>query len=247
MIEFDSIRQELDDAFPQHGGHTSTPQSDSGAEQPDDKPERVHFDERQQKRVDELIRNAMGRAGREHRDEAARLRQELEALRSQQGQQHTPQDVLLTELSTTRAELSALKQQQSEASIMGEIRKVTGAFVDGELAASILRQGVRQIDGKLVPTDQDGNPRLTADFEPMTLEDAANDLARTKPFLARSDVRSGSGSTEASHSMLSSVTDDKLSELFGKHSDPRKANALAMRDPGKYRALRSRAKERGIF
>jgi hypothetical protein len=212
-----------------------------------EKPAKITFDEAQQKRVDELIRRAQGRAARELREHNEQLKTELEALRGQQGQQAVPNDVL-TELSTTRTELQAMRQKETESQIMGEIRKHTGAFVDAELAGQLLRQGIRQVEGKLVPVDADGNPRLNSDFEPMTLEDAARDLARQKPFLARGDVRFfGAGSTEASRSMLDSVSDAKLSELYGKNSDPRKANALAMRDPAKYRALRSKAKERGLL
>jgi hypothetical protein len=128
------MNEELTEALTEVQEHLGNPQDTQ------EKPAKITFDEAQQKRVDELIRRAQGRAAKDVRQELETTKAALEALRGQQGQQAVPNDVL-TELSTTRAELAALRQQQTEAQIMSEIRNHTGSFVDAELAAQLIRQG----------------------------------------------------------------------------------------------------------
>jgi hypothetical protein len=235
------MNEELTEALTEVQEHLGNPQDTQ------EKPAKITFDEAQQKRVDELIRRAQGRAARELREHNEQLKTELEALRGQQGQQAVPNDVL-TELSTTRAELQAMRQKETESQIMSEVRKVTGGFVDQELAAQLIRQGIRQVEGKLVPVDADGNPRLNSDFEPMSLEDAARDLARQKPFLARGDVRLfGAGSTEAARSTLGDVPRARLAQLFGPNSDAAAANRLALKDARAYSRYKEAARKEGLI
>jgi hypothetical protein len=210
---------------------------------------KVTFTPEQQVRLDEIIRESQGRAGREAREEAARLRQELAALRA--ATPH-PDDTgtreLASQLAEANAERSALKQANSEAQIMSHLRAVSGEFVDIELAARIMREQVKNIDGKTVVVDSDGHARLNASYEPMTTAELAAELVAAKPFLARGRMSGGSGSVPDTAGPTTSS--HQLEKLFGRNQErdaAKKLNAMAIRDPRRYQALKAQARAKGLI
>jgi len=219
---------------------TTTTAAEKAAEQTADTP--VVFDEKQQERVNQVIREASARAGAEARAEADRLKKELEAIKASTNV--TPDAA--AELALTKAELASLKRAHEEASVKDALRAAVGSdFLDGELACDILRSQVKVIDGKPVPVDAQGNPRMNAAFEVMSLREAAQQLATAKPFLARGTVRPGTGSYQSQSTTTTSGP--KLEDLFGRSSNSGLANKLAMSRPSEYARLRSLARERGLI
>jgi hypothetical protein len=179
------------------------------------KPAKITFDAAQKERINTIVREATARAGAEARQEAARLKAELDAAR-RTPTPPAPSADLSVELATTRAELASLRSAQEENSIRDSLRRAVGTeFIDPDLAVQILRAGVKVVNGKPVPVDADGNERLGADFNPMSLKEYARELAAQKPFLARSKALGGAGSKLAD-SMPS--TGPRLEEYFGPSS-----------------------------
>jgi hypothetical protein len=150
------------------------------------------------------------------------------------------------ELATTRAELSALKAAQQETAIRDTLRAAVGNdFLDGELAANILRSSIKLVDGKTVVVDGSGQVRLGPTLDVMTVTELAKELQTSKPFLVRSRIVGGLGSSQSQS--MSTSTGPKLEDLFGPRSNGGAANRLALQNPQAYRAMRARAKEQGLL
>lgn len=210
-----------------------------GGEQP--QPEaKVTFDERQQAKVAEIVAEVKRTTAAAER---ARVASELEAKTTPQGDDSQ----LRLKLAETEAERDSLRSSQQEAKILEQLRSAVGEeFVDRELIVKLLREKAKMVDGRVVMLADDGSPAFNASFEVMSPQEAAVALAASKPFLVRSTLRHGVGSTPASVSGLASAA-PRLEELFGKHSDSRRANEFALAQPQEYRRLRLQARERGLI
>lgn len=210
-----------------------------GGEQPQQET-KVTFDERQQAKVQEIVAEVKRNTAAAER---ARVASELEAKTT------TPQgdDSLRLKLSEVEAERNVLRCAQTEALLLEQLRSAVGEeFVDRDLCVKLLRENAKMVEGHVVMLADDGSPALNASFEALSPQEAAAALAASKPFLVRSTLRPGVGSTPASVSGLATAA-PRLDELFGKHSDSRKANAFAMAQPQEYRRLRLQARERGLI
>lgn len=233
-----------DDEPNRHRGQpqAAAPQSESPATQP----EKITFSDAQKHKVDEIVRGAMGRAAKELRAENASLRQRLESFeKGTSGQQSdTAADLLAAELASTKAERDNLMHEREDAKVSEQLqRAASGKFVNSALAARLMRDSVKVMDGKPVVVGPDGSERLNANLEPMTLADLAQEIQNQHPYLVRSEVRPGVGSTPAA----GVLPDTQLERLFGKNGDVAALNRIALHDPQKYRRLRAQAKEQGII
>jgi hypothetical protein len=203
-------------------------------------PEKVTFSEVQQARVNEIIRDAMARAGSEARTETARVTAELAAAK-------LPGTEDAVKLATANAELGSLRAEKAEASVAAVLRAAVGTttFFDPELASQILRSSIKIVEGKPVVIGQDGQPRLNASFDPMSPAELAQELAASKPFLVRGTVGPGLGSSQRSDAV--SHERIPLESIFGRGSDGGAANRLAMRSPKEYQRLKLAAREKGLI
>jgi hypothetical protein len=213
-------------------------------QQPTEQQEKVTFDARQQEKVNDLIRKAQGRAARELREELARVQLELAAVKQTAPQADQGTQMLATELAATKAERDALARERQDTNITEHLRRAAGdQFVNQDLAVNLMRQNVRVVDGKPVVIGPDGNPRMNASLDQMTLQDLATELTVQHPYLARGTVRPGTGSTPAS----TGVPPVQLDKLFGKGSNAAEINRLALHDPEKFRRLRRQARQEGLI
>jgi len=206
--------------------------------------DKVVFDDRQKARINELIKGAMGRAGKEARERAAELETELATLRTKLPHEEPN---LALELDTTKAELKALKDAQRENTVKEALRRAASdTYIDQELGIRLMRDRVSVDDnGRITVLAADGTPALNGStLEPATLADLAQTIANEKKYLARSAVRPGSGSA-LNQNQQSSLP--KLETLFGPRSDGGAANKLAMRNPALYHQLKAQARERGLL
>jgi hypothetical protein len=210
------------------------------------KPEKITFDEKQQAKVSELIKRAQSAAGREARAEAARLKLELETARRAAPSQE-PDTSTLLKLAQAESELSTLKREREETAIKDACRAAVGNdFLNQDLAVRLLRDNIRVIDGKPVVVDESGAPKMGADFEPVSLRDAALALAQEHKYLARGSVRPGAGSTPAE----STANPVKLETMFGRDATPEgvgQMHKLARFDRPRYERLRQAARQRGLI
>jgi hypothetical protein len=101
--------------------------------------------------------------------------------------------------------------------------------------------------GKWVVLNEKGQPRLNAAMEEMSLAEFFNDFAAKNPYLVKSSIKQGVGSTEASRSALSRSGKFEVSQIFGKASNSALASKLMKEDPAEYRRLKVIAKEAGLL
>jgi len=218
--------------------NTTTTPTDGNGEQP--ARTKITFSPEQQARVDALIRNAQGRAASELRAEAAELRGKVEAISLELDQvkaertQHAEQLETLKAQQSEQAEL--LKQREAE---LAQTRKSTViqqaaqrlGFFDAEQTEKLVSDQLTfDASGKLV----------TATGIPVV--DHLTGLAQRSPHLVRSEVKTGSGSTESrDFAGTSPFAKSELQKYFGRGSNAAETNRMALEQPERYRALRREA------
>ena len=208
----------------------------------------VKFDERQQRRVSELIRERQGHFAREARAEAARLKAENDALKlqvaakSHENPAPVSDDVqrLSLRLAERDAEVAAMRSQQSEAQIMEELRQAAhaaGVQAVDPVFFRLLREQTKVENGKVVVSDTDDA------MEPLSLKAHVEKFAASKPFLIRGQVSPGLGSTQATYNRPSK--ESQLETFFSNSAQQNiyvKTHGLAA-----YKQLVAQAAEYGIM
>lgn len=204
--------------------------------------QKVTFDDAQKARINQIVADASRRAGEEARAEADRLKRELDAAKAIQ----TPVDNSALELATTKAELSALKRDQQESALLASLRSAAGdLFLDSELGTRLMRDSVRVgADGAPYVVGADGAPALNSAFEKMSLRELAQQVANQRKYLARGEVKPGSGSTPSLGNFSSAP---RLEDLFGPNSNGGLANKLALKSRSEYLRLRQLAHQKGLI
>ena len=221
---------------------------------PEPNAEKVVFDEIQQKKVDELIRESMGRA-------ASSVKAELHAAQ--------------TRLTTLEAELQAAKDAAAAAS--GDVVKAKDAeilkakaetiavrkqnaiteagakynFYDpGNQLAKLTGDQIK-FDGernRFVVVGDDGTPRVGLDGStPLTVDEFFREFATKNPHLVKGEVRPGVGSSESQTWKPAPTEREKICRLFGKNSDAVACNRLALSDPAEFKRQRYLAKSYGLI
>lgn len=210
---------------------------------PETAEEPVEFSSAQQKKIELIVKEVSARAGADARAEAERLRKEVEALKA--ATPVTPD--LSKDLELSRAELKALKAAQSESQLTEQLRQAAGdMFLDTSLAVRLMKDSVKiGADGKPIVVDEQGNPALGSDFQPLSLAGLAERIADQKKFLARGVVKRGAGSTPGGGAPANAGP--RLADLFGPKSNGGLANALALRSPSEYTRLKNLAREKGLL
>jgi hypothetical protein len=224
MPETDSIIRAEQEAAPQ-----AQPQ----------KPAKVTFDQIQQEKVNELIREAQGRAARDLRTEleaarAAAAAQSAELSLYKNGAdpalQEARQKLAIEQTARTAAEQ---REKRAEANVVLRDLLQQEAVIGVADATRLLADSVTWKGGKLQGAD--GRP----------VEVVVHDFVSSRPHLVRSSVRSGAGATEAAVPLRAG--EPKLADLFGKGSSGKMANDLALSRPQEYRRLRARARAEGLI
>jgi hypothetical protein len=200
---------------------------------PTPEPERVSFTPEQQAKVDQIVREAHGRLARDLREqlakekaEKARIEAELEIARAAASPDATALEKAQYETQQERqrreAAEQALVRRDREDAIRAAAR--TAGFVSETQAL------------KLVDVPEGATPA--------EIEKLVSDYGAANPNLIKGQVRPGSGSTPASGLPAPTVP---LEKLFGRDSDARLANALAIKNPVEYKRMRAVAKAKGIL
>jgi hypothetical protein len=204
----------------------------------------VTFTEAQQARINEIVREAMGRAGREHRDRAEQLSTENTTLKSQLEEASgklSAADALAARIATLEAE-----HRQSKVSDAITSAAVEAGFVDLEVARLLAMQAIQVGEnGEITVKGSDGQPRLDEVGNPLSLVDYFREIGARKRYLVRTEMRGGSGSFEAVRP--SGPTDGELEKYFGKKSSGAAADALYRHSKQKYLAMKAAAQRRGLI
>ena len=209
------------------------------------KPEK--YTDAQQAHINELIRSAQSRAAKGLRAELNQAKSEMQSLQATLDAKITAGDPRVhAENAELKAELAALKRAGQEAQLDATLRAAATAagFVDPEVGVMVLRPHVREIDGRVVGVDAEGNLLHDASMNPLSPHAVAERIAAQKPYMVRGNVHGGTGSTQRGNMPTSGP---KLEDLFGKSSNSQLANNFALRQPNRYAQLRRQAREQGLI
>ncbi len=258
------------------------------ASEKNDEQKKVVFSEEQQAKVNELIQDAMGRAGREARERAAALEQNVATLTSKltAAEEALKNASTKTEKSNAKADVDALSAQIEEMKRAGQttaqelealrakekallqeaaaarnetlsvrkqvaIQSAAGKvnFVDVSIVAKLTEDSIKWDEAKktFIVVNEQGQPRLNASFDPMSLEEFYTDFAAKNPYLVRGDVKPGVGSSQNKRFDVSGNGKFTVTDVFGPKSDSKKATQLMKDDPAEYRRLKTMAKEQGLI
>ena len=246
--EYDAMRDEISDALRAEQPHTpqpTTPQPEKPVKEPP-----VKFDERQQRRVSELIKERQGHFAREARaNEAAALARvkELELQLAAKGHENplpVTEDVqrLSLRLAEKDAELNSMRATQQEAAILEELRAAAHeakiSFVD-PVAFRLLRETTKVEQGKIQMTDTDET------MSPISLQEHVRRFAATRPFLVRGQVSPGLGSTQATYERPSK--ESQLAEFFKPGNAAASNTYVRTHGLAAYKQLVAQAAEFGIM
>jgi len=239
-------------ALPAVADVVSDPNQDKPAPTPvpsvDDEP--VKFDERQQRKIDEIVRSAQGRAASETRQKLSVANHKISELEAQlqnavaaSKPDASEADRLRAELDAERAGRAAEKAQATKDKLDAAILNAASeaGFLNPPQALKLLRDNVRMgEDGNIVVTDDDGIP-----LENQSVKTFVTAYAQKNDHMIRGSVRGGSGSTPSNGAPPMPAI--RCEEIFGRGSDSRLANACAIKNPAQYRVLRAEAIRRGLI
>jgi hypothetical protein len=214
---------------------------------------KIEFTPEMQLKIDGLIREAMGRAGREHREAAAKALEDAEKARAEAL-------VLKQELATLRGDKEGI--EAAAKAIKAENIRIRKQHVIQDAAAKLGFFNPAQLS-KLVGDEivfdadknqfhvigEDGTPRVGLDGStPLSLDAYFQEYASQNPHLVRGSVVPGIGSREAQQPPHRTLGErEKLTKYFGRGSDGKAANDLALSDPNEYKRLRHAARRLNLI
>lgn len=187
----------------------------------------------------------------EANDEVAQLRAQIEEMKSAGRSNASEAERWKSEAQKAqeqvRAAQDAALEIRKENAIANAAQKVGFVDVDDVVALTSKNIAWDPELGRFTVVNKDGQARMNAAYEPMTLDEFYADYAAKKKHLVRTDVLFGTGSSESSRAGLSRDGKVSVTDIFGKNSDAGKANRLAKENPGEYRRLREIARAQKLI
>jgi hypothetical protein len=201
-----------------------------------------------QKRLDEIIVDAMKRSGRSAKDEAAALKVENERLKAQVVG-GSPDS---TEVERLRAAVAdgALRAEAAERKAASQSKAILQArlaqtidSIDGDSTTKLLRDNLQWNDATKTFLVLDDNGAVRDGVTPDALY---TEFAQSHPWSIRGRTIGGAGSTPSiPHAII--PEDNSLQRLFGKGSASSYANSFCLKFPERYRTLRVAARKAGLI
>ena len=146
--------------------------------------------------------------------------------------------------SEARAAREQLANFQKQAAISRAAEKL--GFINPDIIVQLTGSNVVVgDDGKLSVVGINGEPRFNSAYQPMSVDEYLAEYGDQNKYLVRGETKTGAGST-TSASFPGGGT-YKLTELFGKESNSKLANQLALQEPARYKALRAEAVKAGLL
>jgi hypothetical protein len=213
---------------------------------------KIEFSPEMQVKIDSLIREAMGRAGREAREQAAKLQEEKDAAIA-------AAEVLKSELATLRGDKSGLeKESKTVKQELAKVKKQNAiqdaaskhGFVDVGQVSKLVGDEIvyDSTKNQFHVVDEHGTVRTGLDGStPLTLDSFFQDFANRNGHLVRGTVKPGVGSSTDARPYSPQTDAQKLKAIFGKGSSSKAANDMAMQNPQLYKQMRREARALGII
>jgi len=216
-----------------------------------DEPAPVEFTPAQQEKLDEILKKAMGRAGKDARAETERLRIENERLKQVAAGKGSADELerVRGELASSRLEQQAILEtsvrSQRDLVIAQESSKY--GFIDTDTLQRLTRGNLRHnaATGSFEIISDEGTPVLNAAQEPISVTDFFADYASKKPWLQRGQVKGGGGGSSSSGSGRAPAVYD-VAKLFGPGSNAQEINRISIQQPELYKKLRAEARARNL-
>ena len=181
--------------------------------------------------------------------------QQLQAQIDEMKRAHTTtleeQSRLRNSLLAKETEIARAKEETTRVRKHNAIQQLAAkeGFVNPELVIKVTEDAFKWDDqaGKFVVVGADGASRVNSSYEEMSMGDYFKEFAASNPYLVRSDVKSGSGSTGNKQFQGSSDGKVEVKQIFGKNSDSRLASELMKRSPEDYKRMKAVAKSQGLI
>ncbi len=219
---------------------------------------KIEFTPEQQAKIDEIVKRVMGRAGFEARQaldaekrRATQLENDLAAALENAPNKDEVEKIRQSKLESDKR-LSSLEdalikeKKQNLVHQFGHDR-----FVDNQVVLAMTERNLRwdSSSQRFLVVNEDGSLRMNlSTLEPMSPAEFFTEFAREKPYMVKSDVKSGNGGTESNRSSFSNgKTTFSVDEVFGPKSDSRKASALMKQSPAEYQRLKAEARTKGLI
>lgn len=202
-----------------------------------------------QERLDAIIKERMGAAGKAAREEAERLKVENQRLKEVAAGQGSADELerVRGELASSRLEQAAILEasvkQQRDLVIAQESNK--HGFVDVETLQKLTRGNLKHdaTTGSFIVTNDDGTPRVGPDgTTPVSVSDFFQDFGNRKPWLVKGTVLPGTG--QGSSTGTIPPRDPGWAHFVGPNSSARDANILCQTAEGKRRYAEYRRQAR---
>lgn len=183
---------------------------------------------------------------------------DIDALKTQLEEARTHATSAKTELENLRKQVSekdrAIAQAKEEAMNVRKQVAMTSAaskvnFFDVGDVIEVTQKFVKWDDqrGKFIVTYENGQERMNASFEPMSLDEFFNEYAAKNPYKVRGDVKNGAGSSESQRAGVSNNGKFTVEQIFGKNSNGQLANELYKTNKAEYMRMRQIAVESGLL
>lgn len=217
-------------------------------------PVKITFSSEQQVKVDSLLKEAMGRAGSEARATAARLQSEMNKLQAElkaakEAAAVASGDVVKAkdaEIEKAKAETVAVRKQNA----ITEAGAKYNFYDPGKQLAKLTQDQIKWSNelNRFVVVADDGTPRVSLDGStPLTVDEFFREFATKNPHLVKGEVKPGVGSRENQLPTPAVGERERISKLFGKGSDSRAANILALSNPAEFKRQRYLARSYGLI
>jgi hypothetical protein len=150
----------------------------------------------------------------------------------------------------SRKEAAEAKQEALNVRRDNAIQSAAAAanFYDLDAVKVLTKDSVKWDDqrNRWVVLGDNGQERMNAAYEPMSLGEFYTEYAAKKPYLVRGDVVGGTGATQSQRA-LSNNGKYTADQIFGKNSDPQLANQLMKENPAEYKRLKGFARENKLI
>lgn len=143
----------------------------------------------------------------------------------------------------SKAKADQLVSYQKEVAIVNAAQ--AAGFIDPSMVVQLTKDNVTiDEDGKIQIIGNNKEQRYNSAYQPLSLVEYMQEFATQRPYLVRSDTKTGAGSTTVN---IPGGAQYKLEDVFGSKASGAKAMALKRSSPDKYKVMKAQAIDAGLI